>query len=553
MKNNEKPWFQSYPEDISREIEFLNLNLPEILKKSARDFPSKTALSFYNEKVTYKEFEELSNRFASFLQGKGVKKGDRVAFFLPNTIQLAVGIYGALKTGAVASPLNPLYSKRELEEIVNDSSPEVLVSLKSFYPKVSKSLSGESVKHVVFTDLSSYLPFRLSSLLRLKRFFDRIKDGGRKKNLKGREIHNFEEILEEKGTYREVELDPKEDLAFLMYTSGTTGSPKGVPLTHLNITSNLEQILTFIETSINKGNEVVLGVLPFFHIYGLNFALNFSVFQGFSLVLLPKFNTSPVCRALEREKVTIFPGVPAMFSAVCRAQEESGFKYDFSSVDFCGSGAAPCPISLIERVKKVMETTVIEAYGLTETSPITHMNPPSGEQRMGSIGLPLPETEAKIVKMEGEEELGQLALKGPQVFNGYWRSDEDTRNSFKDGWFLTGDTAVMDDDGYFYIQGRMDDMINVSGEKVWPKEIEDVIIEHPGVEDVAVVGAQGPLTGQIVRAFVVKKEKSLTKEKIKKFCEDKLAEYKTPQEVYFLSKLPKSHVGKTLHYVLKRE
>ncbi len=558
IEDMDEVWLENYPSGVGRQIEFERYPLYRVLTRSAREYPDKEALVFYGQSYSFKKIDEQSSRFASVLQKQGVRKGDRVTLFLPNCPAFVIAFYGALKAGAIVSPLNPLYTAKELAEIVNDSGSRVIVSLKIFSGKIAKVQGKTELETVILSNIGAYLPSHLSFLNDVKNFPQKILQGPQRVQLKRNGSLDFEEVIEGSDKeYSEVET-ASDDIAVLMYTSGTTGLPKGVPLTHFNITANLDQIGAFVDGAVSKAQEVQLGVLPFFHIYGLTFVLNHSMREAWTVILFPKFHTKTICQAIGEHEITIVPGVPAIFSALCNLIEKNPEQFDISSIRFCGSGAASCPAELLRRVKKVTGKPIIEAYGLTETSPITHMNPPLGKQKTGSIGIPLPGTEAKIVHPQTGEELpalhsGELMVKGPQVFEGYWGKQDVTDEALeKEGWLHTKDIVLMDTDGYFFIQGRLDDMINVSGQKVWPKEIEDVLSEHPAVKEAAVVGVEDEKTGQAPKAFVVL-DKKIEKEEILDFCREKLVGYKIPKGIEEISEVPRSHLGKNLRYILRKE
>ncbi len=557
-ENMDEVWLKNYPSGVGRRIEYKKHPLHQVLTRTARDYPDKKALVFYGQSYSFKEIDEQSSRFAYALQDKGIKKGDRVTLFLPNCPAFVIAFYGVLKAGAIVSPLNPLYTAKELTEIISDSGSRTIVSLKIFSGKISKVQSETELETVILSSISAYLPSHLSILNDMKNFPQKIFQSPQRVQLKRNGSLDFEEMLEDfSEEYSEVGIAP-DDIAVLMYTSGTTGLPKGVPLTHFNVTANLDQISSFVDDAVSKAEEVQLGVLPFFHIYGLTFALNYSMREAWTVILFPKFQTKSICQAIEEYGITIVPGVPAIFSALCNLIEKKPDQFDISSIRFCGSGAASCPAELLKRVKEVTGKPIIEAYGLTETSPITHMNPPLGEQKAGSIGIPLPGTEVKVIHPQSGEELpalhsGELMVKGPQVFEGYWGKQGVTDEALeKNGWFHTKDIVLMDTNGYFFIQGRLDDMINVNGQKVWPKEIEDVLSKHSAVKEAAVVGIEDERTGQAPKAFVVF-EKRVEQEELLDFCKEQLAGYKIPKEIEEISEIPRSHLGKNLRYVLRKE
>lgn len=553
-----RAWFKSYPKNISRHLSYPDIPIFGYLDQSAVDYPDRTALMFYGAKISYRKLKELSDRFAYALQKLGINKGDRVVLLLPNCPQFVIAFYAVIKIGAIACPLNPLYTQKELTLLLNDSGAQTIISLKRFFLKIVGMKNQVSLEKIIVSDITDYFPLYLKILAKIKELPDNIRN--LKNRPKRQNAYNFKDLTKGPCLTQFSKIDVQEDPAILMYTSGTTGKPKGVVLTHFNIVSNLVQIFSYVKQSIRIGQEIQLGVLPFFHIYGLTFVLNFAVKGAFTLILFPKFQIKSIMKAIKQYKITIVPGVPAIFSAICNAYKKNPEKYDLSSVRFCGSGADPCPVSLIKEIKKLVKRPVIEAYGLTESSPVTHMNPLVGEQRAGSIGLPLPDTDAKILDSNTREEMpigepGELVIKGPQVFEGYWKNIETTRDTLsKEGWLHTKDIAFMDEQGYFYILGRLDDMINVKGEKVWPREIEEILKKHPGIEDAAVIGVKDNYSGQVPRAFIIlRNEKDVEKKELIEFCKRSLAGYKVPRQIEFVSELPKSHLGKTLRRVLRRK
>ncbi len=552
-------WLENYPEGAGRELEPESYPLQEVLSASAKDYPDKEALVFYGQTHSFKELEGKSDRFASALQKMGVKKGDIVTLFLPNCPSFVIAFYGALKVGAVVSPLNPLYTKKELLQVMKDSGSRTIVALKIFSGRVAEIQDKLEIDNIILTDIGAYLPSHLGVLNSIKNLPKRVFQATKRAKLKNNGALDFEELIENSSSEPEkVSIEAKNDLALLMYTSGTTGDPKGVPLTHFNVTANLDQISALIGKATWPGKEVQFGALPFFHIYGLTFVLNYSMREGWTVVLFPEFHTKPACEAIEEYGITIVAGVPAIFSAIMGLIEKDPECFDISSIRFCGSGAASCPAEVLRKVKKITGEPIIEAYGLTESSPITHMNPPLGKQKVGSIGIPLPGTKVKIVHPESGEELpalhsGELMIKGPQLFRGYWNEPGLTKEMFdEDGWFHTKDIALMDADGYFYIQGRLDDMINISGQKVWPREIEEVLSKHPAVKEAAVIKVEDEKTGEAPKAFVVSKN-GVEEEELLDFCRKHLTYYKLPKKIEKISEIPKSHLGKTLHYVLKEK
>ena len=555
-------WLKNYPTGLPFLIgSYPEISLYSFLENSVKKYPKNTAVVFFNRKISYEKLESLINAFAYSLRKLGVVKQDRIAIALPNCPQFIIAYYAAIKIGATPTPLNPLFSSEELNYCFDDSGAKVIIALDVLTPRIEHIKNKIIADKIIFTNISDFFPTPLKILYRLKtikEFF--INKAGKKNTIK------FLKLLKKRLPIEIEKINPKKDFACLMYTSGTTGKPKGVPLTHYNLTSNIFQISKYIGNALIEAQEIQIGALPFFHIYGLTFVLNLSIFKPFSLILLPKFNTKPFCKIIQKYKVTLAAGIPAIYAAVIKVFQKNPKKFDLSSVRFWGSGAASCPAFLIENIKEISKGVFIEAYGLTETSPITHMNPPQGRQKIKSIGLPLPDTLCKIVDLNTQKELGpnkdgELLIKGPQIFNGYWNKPASTKQAIdSNGWFHTKDIASMDDDGYFYIKGRADDMINVRGEKVWPQEIEDILSKHPAIKEAAVVGTHNDYYGQMPKAFIVLKENlqdeaqmQFQKEKILNFCKEYLTGYKIPKEIEFVLEIPKSALGKTLHYKFRKK
>jgi long-chain acyl-CoA synthetase len=550
----EKPWFKFWPEGVRRHIDFPEVPLHGILEETARKCPDHTAIVYYSKTMTYRELNHLSDRFATALDGLGVKKGDKVAIFLPNMPQFVISYYGISKVGAVETAISPLYKEREVEHQLNDSEAGTIVAMDALYPILQKVLASTKVKNVVVTSMKEYMPPAtafLGSLLK------KIPSG---KIERAPNVHFFQELLSKYGADRpKVDIDPKEDLAALQYTGGTTGIAKGAMLTHMNFVSNAVCCAEWLRGT--SGGEAFLTALPLFHIYMMTTGMNAPIYLGGSMVMLPRFDATSTFQAIQRYKVTVFCGAPTMYAMLLAHPDFK--KYDLRSVRFCISGSAPLPP---EVQKKWMEATggvLVEGYGLTESSPVTHCNPLDKSLKtvkIGSIGLPWPNTDAKVMDIEtGERELapgetGELVVKGPQVMKGYWKMPDETAAVLRDGWLYTGDIGKMDEDGYFYITDRKKDLIKYKGYSVYPREVEDVIYEHPAVKLCAVIGKLDPVAGEIPKAFVVLKDgKTATAEEIKEFVNSKLARYKAVREVEFRTELPMTMMGKVLRRVLQEE
>lgn len=550
----EKPWFKFWPEGVPKHIEYPEVPLFEFLRKTAEKYPNKTALVYFDKGITYKELDLATDKFATALSDLGVKKGDKFAVFLPNIPQFIISYYGAIKIGAVVTAISPLYKERELEHQLNDSEAETIIVLDMLYPIVEKVWEKTKLKRVIVTSLKEYMPSTLAFLGSLTG-----KIPSRKVERKAN-IYFFKELLSKYGASPpKVEINPKEDLVALQYTGGTTGTSKGAMLTHMNLVANAVMCFEWLRGT--EGEETFLAVLPLFHIYGMTTGMNAPIYAAGKIVMLPRFDPAATLNAIQKHKVTVFCGAPTMYAMLLAHPDLH--KYNLTSVRFCISGSAPLPP---EVQKKWMEKTggvLVEGYGLTESSPVTHCNPLDRSMktvRVGSIGLPWPDTDAKIVDIEtGEKELkpgevGEVVVKGPQVMKGYWKMPEETAMVLRDGWLYTGDIGRMDEDGYFYITDRKKDLIKYKGYSVYPREIEDVLYEHPAVKLCGVVGKPDPVAGEIPKAFVVLKEGTTATEKeIMEFVNEKVAPYKAIREVEFRTELPMTMVGKVLRRVLQEE
>jgi long-chain acyl-CoA synthetase len=550
----EKPWYRFWPEGVPKHIDYPQCPLSDMLKATAEKYPNNTAIVYFDKPMTYQELDVAVSKFATALDDLGVKKGDKVALFLPNIPQFVISYYGTIKIGAIETAISPLYREREVEHQLVDSGAETLVVLDALYPVVEKVLDKTKVKRVIVTALKEYMP---SAKAVLGTLFRRIPSHKveRKPN-----VYFFQELL---GKYPpnppKVVIDPKEDLTALQYTGGTTGTSKGAMLTHLNLVSNAVTCMAWLRGT--EGRETFLTVLPLFHIYGMTTGMNAPIYQAGRMVMLPRFDLEDTLKAIQKHKVTCFCGAPTMYSMLL-AHPNLG-KYDLSSVRFCISGSAPLPPEVQRKWMDKTGGVLVEGYGLTESSPVTHCNPLDRSMKtvkVGSIGLPWPDTEAKIVDIEtGEKELaagetGELMVKGPQVMKGYLSMTEETAMVLRDGWLLTGDIGKMDEDGYFYITDRKKDLIKYKGYSVYPREVEDVIYEHPAVKLCAVVGKPDPVASEIPKAFIVLKDgTTATEDEIKKFVNEKVAPYKAVREVEFRKELPMTLVGKVLRRVLQEE
>ncbi len=558
---NSKPWLKFYPSDIPHSIDYPRKPLFTLLTDSASKFGQKTAFSYFGKNISFKQVNELSNQFANGLISLGISKGSRVALILPNVPQYVFCFYGSLKAGATVVPCNPLYREKEIEFQLKDSGVESVVLLNNivgknnYYQEFEKCRPRlDLLKHVFVTSVTDFLPPIKKQLAGPFR-----KIGTVKTKVESINLVDFVKHLERNEPDTDsLKVDSMNDLAVIQYTGGTTGVSKGAMLTHYNLVSNAIQSVFW--TGFDE-KETLLAVIPFFHIYGLTSAMNAPIYSGQKVVLLPSFNPREVLETIEKEKVSVFPGVPTMYVALLH-QPDLG-RHSIKSIKRCVSGAAPLPLEVQRQFNELTGGNLVEGYGLTEASPVTHANilRPNSPSRIASIGIPFPDTDAKIVDIEsGTKELpigeiGELAVKGPQVMKGYWNCPEETSRVLRDGWLLTGDIAKEDAEGFFYIADRKKDLIDVSGFKVWPREVEEVLYAHPDIKEAAVIGVPDEYRGETVKAFVVLKDKTKPgnpgADEIKTFCRDRIAPYKVPKEVEFADDLPKSLIGKVLRRKLR--
>jgi long-chain acyl-CoA synthetase len=549
-----KSWVQYYEPGVSEHLTYPDLTLGGVLEETARKFPDHPALVFFGKKITYTELDAMVSRFANALLGLGVKKGDRVALMLPNIPQMVVSYYGTLRTGAVAVATNPLYHAHELEVQLKDSGAETLVAVDMFYPVISPVLSRTGVKHLILCNIKDYLPFPLNLLYPLKARLE--KQWVPVKRVPP--IHDFLSLLTNASEKPPATPVLPDDIAILQYTGGTTGVPKGAVLTHRNLVVNAFQCRTWL-TVRNEGEERILSVIPFFHVYGMTTAMNLGILIGAELILLPKFHAKEVLATIQKYRPTIFPGIQAMYLAI--GNYVKTHKYDLTSIKAAISGAGPLMREVQDRFEQLTRSRIVEGYGLSEASPVTHANPIFGRRKPGTIGLPWPDTEARIVDLEtGTREMpvgeaGELVVSGPQVMQGYWNKPEETALTLRNGWLHTGDVAKRDEEGYFMIVDRIKDMIKTVGENVYPREIEEVLFMHPKVKDAVVVGLpHEEYLGERIKAYIVLKEGvTATADEIIEFCKAELSKFKVPKEIEFRDQLPKTLVGKVLRRVLRDE
>lgn len=548
-----KPWTKNYDEGVPSEINIPEKPLYSLIDDAANTYPEKTAIIFFDKKITYKQLKEMIDRFAHALQEHGVKKGDVVAIMLPNTPQFVISYYAILKIGGIVTPLNPLYKSAEIKRQLLDSGAETIILLDLLYPEFEIIKNEVKMKNIIVTSIKDFLPPLLKMLYPLKYKTPKIKYEPN--------MHKFMDLLKYSPEYKPVNINPKEDLAALMYTGGTTGIPKGAMLTHYNLLSNAVQIKYWFKPRIEP--MVVLSVLPFFHIYGQTAAMNYVFVHMATMVILPRFDVKDMFKSINKYRVTVFHGVPTLYIQIINSPLVKKYKLD--TIEACISGAAPLPIEVQKKFEELTGGKLREGYGLTETSPVTHVNPILGKFKVGSIGLPVPNTLAAIADPDNNvllppDSIGELVISGPQVMKGYYNMPEENAKAFFElggfRWFRTGDIAKMDEEGYFYIVERKKDLIKYKGYSVYPREVEEVLYKHPAVKEAAVIGVPDPEVGEQIKAFVVLKDEfkgKVKEEEIIEFVKTQIAPYKYPRIVEFRDSLPKSAVGKILRKVLRDE
>ena len=559
----EKPWLAHYEDAVPPTLAYPPITLHQTLEDSARKYPDNSAIhlvlryvgpSSIGARLTYRELADQVDRFAAALHALGVRKGDRVALMLPNLPQFVIAFYGILKLGAIVVNTNPQYTSREMEHQFADAGAETVVLLSPFYARLTPIQARTAVKRVIVADLAEYVPPPANAAI-----VDSLQKGGMMVDVsEGEGIYHFKALVDaHPEPPPQVQVSP-DDVALFQYTGGTTGVPKAAMLTHYNLVANTIQVRAWIY-DMHEGIERTMGAIPFYHVYGMTVAVLFSVYLAGELIVVP--NPRPidvVMEGIHREKASLYPGVPAMYVGIINHPEVD--KYDLRSVKACLSGSAPLPMDVQIKFGEITGGRLVEGYGLTEAAPVTHVNPIWGERRAGSIGLPVSDVEARIVDYETFEdkpagEQGELWVRGPQVMKGYWnKPDETAKTITPDGWLRTGDIARMDADGYFYIVDRLKDIIIASGYNIVPREVEEVLYEHPKVQEVVVAGVPDRYRGETVKAYVVLKAgQTATSDEIIAFCRERLASFKVPTQVEFRSELPKTMVGKLLRRVLVEE
>ncbi|MGH2658101.1 MAG: long-chain-fatty-acid--CoA ligase [Actinomycetota bacterium] len=559
-----RPWFASYPAGVPRTLEpYPQASVFSMLENSARRFPDRPAMAWFGRHMSYRFLLTEVERFSAVLSALGIAKGDRVGLILPNAPQYVIAYYATMRIGAVLVGNNPLYTQREMEHQLKDAGIQVLVVLDQLYPNFEPVFRGLGLHDVIATKITDYMRFPLKQLAPLK-FKREAKHEGKPwpPVPGGARVKWWSALMKAAGPPPAVAtVDPENDPAGFIYTGGTTGLSKGAMLSHFNLVANTMQATSWFPIIV-EGEDAVMCVLPFFHSYGMTTELNLSILNAAKLVLVPRFDLHLVLKALAKEKPSLFPGAPRLYQRLNEAPETR--KYDLRSVKACVSGAAPLPQAVAEKFHEITGgAQLVEGYGLTEASPVTHANPIGGRVRTGTIGLPIPDTDCKIVRLEAPDrevepgQPGELCIRGPQVMLGYWNRPDETALMIRSGWLHTGDVAIMDPDGYFRIVDRIKEMIIVSGFNVYPTEVEDVLYRHPKILKVGVAGVPDEETGEAVKAYIVLRPgETATADEIVAWARDPangLAGYRVPKQIEFRDSLPETLIGKVLRRVLQEE
>ena len=551
---SDRPWLQHYRAGVPAELEIEEITVAAMLARAAQAHPERTAIVFKGARLTYRQLDEDVNRFATALERMGVTPGTRVAIHLPNLPQTVIAYFAALRAGGEVVLTNPLYTGPEITHQWTDAECKVAITTGFLFKRVLEPIRAQlPITDYVIASIPEYLklPLRWLAPFKLKKLdpplWARVSSEDH--------VHRFRELVKRTPARSHPSLD-FDGVAVLQYTGGTTGLSKGAVLTHRNLSANVQQVDAWFPES-ETGHEVMLACLPLFHVFGMTGCMNWAMSRAMTIVLVPNpRDEEALLDAIEQERITLFPGVPAIYNAL--NHHPRTLNANLSSLRYCVSGSAPIPVEVMSRFEELTGAIIVEGFGLSETSPVTHVNPVGDERRPGWIGLPVSSTDARVVDVDdpsqemppGEE--GELLLKGPQVMSGYWNRPEETAAVLQDGWLFTGDLAVMSDDGFFRIVGRKKDMINCSGFKVYPDEIDAVLIEHEAILEAATIGVPHDERGETVRSYVVLQPgASLDPKTLKAWCRERLAAYKIPREIRFLDELPKSTVMKVLRRELR--
>ena len=546
---NDRIWYQSYPPGVKKSIDYDKVTIPEALTRSAKHFPDKVAFDFMGKRVTFSEFDRLVNRFSRALEGLGVKEGDRVALILPNILQTFIANQAIMRIGAVAVQNNPLYTERELEHQLNNSDSTVAITLTLLLPRVLNVMPQTKVKKVIACHIHSYFPFPK------KQLFPVVKKEMYKKVTPTDNIYIFRDLIKR---YPDDPFENKskwDQLATIIYTGGTTGASKGVMLSHKNISVSVQQFTEWFG-ELKSGEESMVGLYPAFHTSGFSTTMNFMIWKAWEHLVIIRPEPKTIIEILKKHTPVFLPGLPTIFVGLLADPEFR--KLDLSYLRGFLSGGASLPEELIRELEELTGAIVLEVYGSTETAPLICANPFTDKIKPGTVGLPAPDTDVKVVDTEtGKKECktgeaGEILVKGPQVMMGYCKDEEETKRTLKDGWYHTGDIGFFDDDGYLTLVDRKKDLIIASGYNISPVEIDNILYEHPKILEACAVGVPDAYRGETVKAFIVVKEgEHLTEQEVIDYCKQHLAAYKVPKLIEFMDELPKSVIGKVLRRTLR--
>lgn len=553
---DERPWLKQYDKGVPHTLEYPDVPLFYFLEEAARKYPDTACTVFKGARISYKDVDEATNRLAAGLASLGVKKGDRVGIFMPNSPQFVIAYFAILKLGGVVVATNPLYSPREIEHQVNDAGVEVMFVMSNFYSRIKEIQSKTKIRKLIVATIKEALPPVLGFLFGLTK---EKKDGHRIQLAQG-DVWMKDLTESYKASDRPKVEVGSDDVALLQYSGGTTGISKGAVALHRNLVANTLEIRSWM-VNCEDGNEVMLMAIPMFHVYGMVAGMCFAMRAAATMVMVPNpRDLKDVLDSIQKYKATIYPGVPTMYNAINNHPDVLARKYDLSTIKACISGSAPLLRETKEKFEALTGGKLVEGYGMSETPTATHCNPLFGKNPPGSIGLPLPDIECRIISLDDEVtvlppgEVGELVIRGPNVMKGYHNMPTETVNSLRDGWLYTGDIAKMDEEGFFYIVDRKKELIKPGGFQVWPREVEEVIAMHPKVLEVGVAGIPDPYRGETVKAWVVLKPgETATEAEIQEFCKEHLAKFKIPTHVEFRTELPKTMVGKILRRELVRQ
>ena len=552
MEEPARPWFAHYPEGVPTSLLVPDRRIPEMIREAVDRWPDRTAFVFYGSRWSYREFWELTTCYASHLYREGFRAGDRLALYLPNCPAYPIAYVAALRLGLTVVQVSPLYLGQDLVRLLRDAEPKGLVTLEILYPNLAHVEREAQVPWVSVARLREFYPLLARPFVNLV-----LRRKGHPTAFpRDPRVRRFRQGLAASTAFPESTAAAATDVAVFQYTGGTTGVPKAAMLSHRNLVANALQCQAWC--GIPVGTGVVLASVPFFHIYGLTVALNFPLMGGATIILQSRPDATEMLTLIQRYRPNQVPGVPALYAAINHHPRTP--RYDLRSIQVCVSGSAPLPLEVARQFEALTGGHLIEGYGLTEASPVTHANPVRGERRAGSIGLPLPNTDQKIVDQEtGTTTLpvgavGELAVRGPQVMLGYFHQKEESDKVLRDGWLLTGDIGSIDPDGYATIVDRKKDMIDVGGFKVYPREVEEVLYQHAGVAEAAAIGVPDATLGEVVKAFVVPRPGPAPSEaELIAFVRERIAHYKAPRSIEMRASLPKSGIQKVLRRTLREE